>query len=87
MSDPIVGLVADIRVNDLARHFGLDPADLRTTLSEKLRPRQVPGLYLYDEGYSFRTQEEIEQFLGKLKGGGGEAGAAGWVRPEGTHGE
>ena len=87
VSDPTVGLVADIRVNDLARHYGLEPAALRTVLSEKLQPRKVPGLYLYDEGYSFRTQEEIVQFLGKLKNGGGQANAAGWTRSEGTHGE
>ena len=69
LSDPQSGLMTDIRVDDLARQLGLDPNDLRAALPEKLRPRQIPGFYFYAEGYPFRTQAEIDQFLRKLEGG------------------
>lgn len=67
VSDPEAGLMADIRVGDLARHFGLDVAALRASLPDKLQRGQIPGLYLYDEGYSFRSQSEIDRFLRKLE--------------------
>jgi hypothetical protein len=59
----------DIRVDDLARQLGLAPEDFRAALPEKLRPKKIPGLYLYAEGYAFRNHEEIERFLGKLEQG------------------
>ena len=71
VSDASTGLMADIRVDDLARHLGLDAADLQAALPGKLRRGQIPGLYLYAEGYPFRTQDEVERFLRKLEGGGG----------------
>lgn len=66
VSDPQTGLIADIRVDDLARQIGLSPADLRVALPERLGPKQIPGLYLYSEGYAFRNREDVERFLGKL---------------------
>lgn len=77
VSDPTVGLIADIRVDDLARHLGLDAAALRAALPEKLRRGQIAGLYMYAEGYPFRTRDEIEQFLRKLESGGAEASSVG----------
>ena len=68
-SGPDAGLLADIRVEDLAKQLGLDPADLRADLPNKVLPRQIPGLYLYAEGYAFRTREEIERFLGSVSQG------------------
>ncbi|MEA2603163.1 MAG: hypothetical protein QOF89_4155 [Acidobacteriota bacterium] len=65
-SGPEPGLIADIRVDDLARQIGLAPDDLRAALPDKLRPKQIPGLYLYAEGHAFRNREDVERFLGKL---------------------
>ena len=65
---PEPGLLADIRVDDLARQLDLQPADLRASLPAKqIQARQIPGLYLYAEGYAFRSREEIDRFLAKLE--------------------
>ena len=64
-----MGLLADIRVEDLAKQLGLDPADLRAALPRKVLPRQIPGFYFYAEGYAFRTREEIERFLRSINSG------------------
>jgi hypothetical protein len=77
VSDPKAGLMADIRVDDLARQLDLDPTALRDALPEKLRNGQIPGLYLYAEGYSFRTTKEVDRFLWKLENGGSEASQQG----------
>jgi hypothetical protein len=66
---PEPGLLADVRVDDLARQLDLQPADLRAALPAKqIQARQIPGLYLYAEGYAFRSREEIDRFLAKLEG-------------------
>lgn len=66
---PEPGLLADIRVDDLARQLEIPPADLRAALPAKqIQPRQIPGLYLYAEGYAFRSREEIDRFLEALGG-------------------
>ena len=67
-SGPQPGLIADIRVEDLARHLGLAPEDLRASLPEKLPAKKIPGLYLYAEGYAFRSLEEVERFLARVGG-------------------
>ena len=64
------GPIADIRVEDLARHLGLAPKDLRAALPEKLPAKKIPGLYLYAEGYAFRSLEEVERFLARVGLGG-----------------
>ena len=76
VSGPATGLMADIRVDDLARQFDLGPAALRGALPEKLRRGQIPGLYLYAEGYPFRSMEEVDRFLRSLECGGEEAGVS-----------
>jgi hypothetical protein len=68
VSSPDLGLVADIRVDDLAVQFDLGADELRTALPEQLRPRQV-DLYLYADGYAFRDRDEIQRFLAKLESG------------------
>jgi hypothetical protein len=72
-SGPQPGLIADVRVEGLARQLGLTPEDLRAALPEKL-PARPPGLsvYLYGEGYAFRSLEEVGRFLARLEGGGAE---------------
>lgn len=72
-SGPQPGLIADIRVEDLARHLGLTPEDLRAALPEKLPAKKIPGLYLYAEGYAFRSLEGVERFLERLQGKGRES--------------
>jgi hypothetical protein len=67
-SDPQHGLVADIRVGDLARQLGLAVDDLRAALPARIRPAEIP-LYLYAEGYAFRSGEEIGRLLAKLESG------------------
>lgn len=69
VSGPEMGLLADIRVEDLAKQLGLDPADLRAALPGKVLPRQIPGFYFYAEGYAFRAPEEIERFLASISPG------------------
>jgi hypothetical protein len=64
LSGPEPGLIADIRVDDLAKLSGLPADDLRAILP--VLPKHVPGLYLYAEGYAFRTREEIDRFLGVI---------------------
>ena len=77
VSSPDAGLMVDIRVDELARHLGLDPTDLRGTLpGRQLRRGQIQGLYLYGEGYPFRTQDEIDRFLRKLEGGRADEASA-----------
>jgi hypothetical protein len=61
-----LGLIADIRVDDLSRHLNLPPESLRAALSDKLEPRKTPGLYLYGEGYAFRKADEIGRFLSAI---------------------
>lgn len=69
VSSPDSGLVVDVRVDELARHLGLDIADLRSALPDQpLRRGGVRDLYLYGEGYLFRTEDEIDRFLHKLAG-------------------
>jgi len=72
VSGPEPGLIADIRVEDLAKQLGLALPDLRAALPEKLRPRQIPGLYVYAEGFAFRTREDIDRFVAKLEGAASE---------------
>jgi hypothetical protein len=71
-SGPESGLIADIRVDDLAKQLGLAPNDLRAALSERLLPRQIPGLFVYAEAYAFRTHEDVDRFLAKLAGASAE---------------
>jgi hypothetical protein len=66
LSAPEPGLIADIRVDDLAKRFGLPADDLRAVLP--VLPKHIPGLFLYAEGYAFRTREEIDWFLARLGG-------------------
>jgi hypothetical protein len=74
VSGPEPGLIADIRVDDLARQFALPTADLRAALpATRVPPRQIPGLYLYARGYAFPSRDEIDRFLTKL----GAAAASG----------
>ncbi|HEX6901007.1 MAG TPA: hypothetical protein VF789_14885 [Thermoanaerobaculia bacterium] len=66
VSGPETGLLSDVRVEELAKQLGLDPTDLRAALPDRVLPREIPGLYLYAEGYAFRTREEIERFLERI---------------------
>jgi len=63
-----LGLIADIRVDDLSRHLNIPSESLRAALPAKLEPRQIPGLYLYGEGYAFRKKDEVGRFLRAISG-------------------
>jgi hypothetical protein len=64
---PEPGLIADIRVDELAQQRSLQPSDLRAALPAKqIHSREIPGLYLYAEGFAFRTRGEVDGFLAKL---------------------
>ncbi len=70
---PEPGLVADIRVAELARQLGLPTDNLRGALpATRIQSYQMAGLGLYAEGYAFRSREEIDRFFAKL----GSASAA-----------
>ncbi len=73
---PEPGLVAELRVAELARQLGLSPDDLRAALpATRIQSYQMAGLGLYAEGYAFRSREEIDRFLAKL-GSAAASGAA-----------
>lgn len=74
-SDSERGLMADIRVEDLARQFRLAIVDLRGALPTRLPSESVP-VYLYAEGYGFQNCEQIDRFVAKLS-----AAAPGAVEP------
>jgi hypothetical protein len=59
------GLIADIRVEELARQLHLAVEDLRGALPAKLLQDSAP-IYLFAEGYAFRSREEVDRFLAKL---------------------
>ena len=59
------GLIADIRVEELARQLRLAVEDLRGALPARL-PKDSAPIYIYAEGYAFRSREEIDRFLAKL---------------------
>jgi hypothetical protein len=65
-SGPQPGLIADVRVEGLARQLGLTPEELRAYLPEKLPPQK--GLYLYGEGFAFRSLEDVRRFLEQVDG-------------------
>jgi hypothetical protein len=71
VSSPEVGLLADIRVEDLAKQLGIESTELRGALPRQVFPRQISGFYIYDEGYAFQSREEIDRFLAKLGGAAG----------------
>lgn len=73
VSGPQGGLIADIRIEGLARELGLTPEDLRAVLPEKLPAKKMRGLYLYGEGYAFRNLAEIRRFLEKVDGASRES--------------
>lgn len=69
VSSPDSGLMVDIRVDDLALQLGLDTADLRSALpGPQLRRGEIRNLYLYGEGYRFRTHDETDRFVRKILG-------------------
>lgn len=74
---PEPGLVADIRVAELAGLLGLPQADLRGALpATRIQSYQMAGLGLYAEGYAFRIHEEIDRFLAKLEAASAGVSAA-----------
>ena len=69
---PEPGLIADIRVDVLAEQLGLPQSDLRAALPPKrIQSYEIPDFFLYAEGYGFRSLEEIDRFLGVLRGAAG----------------
>jgi hypothetical protein len=72
-SDSEHGLIADIRVEELARQLHLAVEDLRSALPPRLPGNSAP-IYLYAEGYAFWSRKEVDSFLAKLESAGQSAG-------------